>query len=247
MSKKQVTHEQNHELIKQNFEAQEAVMQKIMKQGARPYFESLPELGKAFRPHDRWIKCIDDRTPGGFHSAGSGILRPLDEVLASFKKARVAGITSHDGCGAAALYAKQNNLPGNTDEYGREWAKKIADLLDVTYENIEVDKPHNARVCYYDNTARFNYKEVDGLLPGFIISRGIQSEAVSINEAGISTTIATGDHGFGKLITEQKPFLFLIIAKSEKELEDLKNELAPVQTKFGRQVKIDGFIAPKYE
>jgi len=237
--------EHNHELLSQHFKEQEEVMQKIYRTGARSYFESLPDLVKAFSPHDRWIRCIDDRTPGGYHSAGSGILRKEEEVLASFRAAQVQGITSHDGCGAAAMYAQKNSLTSNPDEYGKRWSEQIAGKLGVPYKHIEISKPHNARICYYDGTRRFNFSNVDSLLPGFIVSRRIQDSATSINEAEITANIALGDHGFGKLITEDRPFVVVAIGQSEKELEEFKKELTPTLSNFGNKVKIDGFVAPK--
>ena len=247
-------HHQGHnkeELIK-SFGDNQLIMEEIYKNGFSSYVESLKDLSKAFEGNDHCIRCMDEGTPGGLHSAGSGILRDEAEVLKAFKKAGVKKITSHDGCGAAGLYAKANNLDvSKADEYGKEFAKNLAKKLGIPYEHIsssEMNRPSNnhiARIAYYDNTGDFNYTKVKGLPAGFIISRGIQGAKDSIAEAIVAVNIATGDHGFGSLITDENPFVISVIAKNKGELEKIQSELSGLKESFGKKIIIDGFIAPK--
>ena len=50
--------------------------------GFAGYVVSLSNLSDAFRPRDRALRCIDGRTPGGVHLAGSGILMGIDKAKA---------------------------------------------------------------------------------------------------------------------------------------------------------------------
>jgi len=97
------------------FEAQQTIMERIKEIGFAEYAETLPNLGDAFdlekhKPADNLhccICCMDERTPYGVHSAGSGILLTDADFDAYFKKSGADSISSHDGCGAAKLYAKK--------------------------------------------------------------------------------------------------------------------------------------------
>ena len=42
--------------------------------GLRSYVVSLSNLPDAFKLADRFVRCIDERTPGGVHLAASGLL-----------------------------------------------------------------------------------------------------------------------------------------------------------------------------
>jgi len=243
---------ENLEKIKQKaFKEYQEIMEQIYADGFSKYAEKLDNLNEAFEGCDNCVRCVDEGTPGGVHSAGSGILRDENEVIESFKKAGVKKITSHDGCGAAAYYAKLNDLDSTkSDEYGKEWSQKIATALDIPYEHIDASDMnrsiefHNARISYYDGTGKFDYSKVEGLPPGFIISRNIQSLDVSLEEVGISQQIALGDHGFGELFSQDNPFLIVAIAESEEALAELKEELSNLEN-LPKTVTIDGFVTPK--
>jgi hypothetical protein len=244
----------NHhfEEIKKDFEGQQEIMSKIYDNGFENYSSSISDLPEAFINHDHCMRCMDEGTPGGLHSAGSGILRNEEEVLEAFKKAGVKEISSHDGCGAAGLFVKAKGLDSsNSDEYGKEWAKNIAEKLGVPYKHIsysEMNRPsdhHVSRVAYYDGTGKFDYSKVKELPTGFIISRGIQRMVDSTAEAEVAFKIATGAHGFGDLITEENPFIVCVIADNEVELANLKSELADLEYAFGKKILIDGFLKPQ--
>ena len=245
-------HHSNLEKVKNLFEVQQGIMQEIYRNGFQAYVDKLVNIEESFPDHDYEICCIDEGTPEGFHSAGSGILRDKEEVIEAFRKAGVQKITSHDGCGAAALYAKANNLDlTKSDEYAKEWSKTIAKELGVPYDHIssaEMNRPsdmHIARVAYYDNTGKFNYSKIQGLPIGFIISRKIQSSDDSIAEAKISFDIACSDHSFGSLIDGNNQFLIVPIGDSPEVVEELKAELLPLIEELGERAKVDGFYLKK--
>jgi len=201
---------------------------------------------------ERCVHCIDERTPGGLHSAGAGILRPKEDVIEEYRKAGVTKVTAHAGCGAAVLYCRREGLDeSKADEYARDWAKDIADALGVPYEYIgfeEMKGPaefHIARTAYYDETASFNTDKVDGIPPGFVISRGNQSKDDSLAELGVSLSIAFGDHGYGELFTEDDPFVIVAIGKSEHDLAETLREIKELTHPYGEKVQVDGFVAPQ--
>jgi len=238
---------------KELFNGQQYLFKEIYKNGFSNYVQNLKNFKEAF-VSSKCICCMDEGTPHGLHSAGSGILRDKGEVLEAFKAAGVNEITSHDGCGAAGLFAKAHNLnPLEADEYGKKWAQEIAAELGVSYRHIsssEMSRPkefHIARVAYYDATGKFDYSKVKDLPSGFIISRGIQTSGTSVSEANVAFNIATGDHGFGTLVNKNDPFIVVAIAKDEEELALLMNELEEIKRATNDQIKIDGFIAPKIE
>ncbi|MFA6324769.1 MAG: hypothetical protein WCX46_00895 [Candidatus Paceibacterota bacterium] len=244
-------HKNLHEQEKSNlFIGQQNLFDQIYKNGFQNYTQGLPSINEAFIENHSMC-CIDEGTPHGIHSAGSGILRDKEEVLTSFRDAGVTEITSHDGCGAAGLYAKSKGLDlSKSDEYAKEWSKEIAKELGVPYRHIsstEMSRPkglHVSRVAYYDGTGKFDYSTTKELPAGFIISRAIQSIGTSISEATVSFNIATGDHGFGELINQKNPFMIVAIGKDQEHLDKLLNELNDVKGVMGDKVKIDGFIAP---
>ena len=235
------------------FNKQQELFEPIYKIGFSNYVKHLENLELAFSSKNHCVCCMDEGTPGGFHSAGSGILREEEEVLSAFKNAGVTEITSHDGCGAAGLYVKAHNLdPLKADEYGKEWSKKIAAKLGVPHRHIsfsEMNRPkdfHISRVAYYDGTGAFDYSKVKELPAGFIISRAIQTNGTSIAEASVAFNIATGDHGFGNLVNKENPFIIVAVAKDKEQLDLLMNELEEVKRATNDQIKIDGFVAPNF-
>ena len=176
------------------FVSQQEIMQKIGEAGFAKYAESLPNLADAFNleKHNasdglcHCICCMDERTPYGVHSAGSGILLSDKEFDEYFEKTGADSISSHTGCGAAKLYAEKMGLVGDPDVIAREWAERKAKEKGVPHIHLEVEKPsHYARVCYYDGTGRFNYQGVN-LPVGFVVNRGNLNKEASLNISTIS-------------------------------------------------------------
>ena len=239
------------------FESQQEIMRKISEVGFAAYAETVPNLADAFdlekhkalEESGRCICCMDERTPYGIHSAGSGILLSDADFERYFKESGADAISSHTGCGAAKLYCEKMGLVGDPDTIARQWAEKKAKEKGVPHVHLEVEKPfHNARVCYYDGTGKFNYKGVEGLPAGFVVGRKYMSKDASLGEGGVARNIIFGDHGFGEeLLNAENPFMFVAIADTEKEMAAFKKELLELTDSLGDNVVIDGFVAPKSE
>ena len=237
------------------FEKQQEIMRKIKEVGFATYSETITNLKDAFdlekhKPAENLGKCIccmDERTPYGIHSAGSGILLEDKDFNAYFEKSGADSISSHTGCGAAKLYAEKMGLVGDPDAIAREWAERKAKEKGVPHVHLEVEKPfHFARVCYYDGTGKFNFNGVEGLPAGFVVGRKNMSKEASLGEGGVARNIIFGDHGYGEeLLDEENPFMFVAVATSEKQRKELENELAELTKSFGKKVLVDGFVAPR--
>ncbi len=238
------------EAVRLAFEKQNETMKRLNEMGATAYVASLENLSDAFRLEEKCLHCIDERTPGGLHSAGSGILRPREDVVRSFRQTGVTEVTSHDGCGAAVLYCRREGIDESlAPEEAKKWAKEIAEELGVPYKHIgfeEMSGPadfHFARTSYYDATAKFNV--IPGLPEGFVISRGIQKKEDSLAELGVSLNIAFNPRNFGDLFTEENPFVIVAIGKTPEDLEAMKTEISELAHEYGEKVRVDGFVAPE--
>lgn len=225
-------------------------MQKIAEVGFAEYAKTLPNLADAFdlEKHkagqaQKCVCCMDERTPFGVHSAGSGILLSDDDFEKYFAEAKPDAISSHDGCGAGKLYAKKIGFEGDSDQLAEKWAEKKAKEKGVVHIHLGVEKPfHFARVCYYDGTGKFNYEAVEGLPAGFVVGRKFMTKEASLAECAVAKNIIFGDHGFGNLLNTENPFLFVAVAESESQIDELKKELTEMAGNYGTEVKIDGFI-----
>lgn len=237
------------------FESQNSIMENIYNHGMQEYVNHLNNLKEAFCPSDLNVRCIDEGTTGGIHLAGSGILLGLEKAAEMLKKSGAEGITSHEECGAAGLFAKSNGLDiSQADEYGKEFAKKLAEVTGLPYKGHialnTMKRPsglHIARVAYYDGSGSFNFDQVEGLPAGFEVDRKFLNNEYAREEATVCVNIAMGGHGFGELITEKAPFLLVVIGDSsdgEFGIKNLIKELEPVADSFGGRVKIDSFVIP---
>lgn len=174
---------------------------------------------KAICLADGSVRCIDGRTPSGIHLAGSGILLGLngaEKFVRSVRSARrnVEVITWHSDCGAAFVWSEQNG--GKVDSNARMFAEKLAGRVGARAEKIKnkgEDGFHHERVAYYDDTGLFDWSQVD-LPAGFIISRRYLDfdPDYAMSELEMTIEIALGDHGFGGLFSEQRPFLVVLVA-----------------------------------
>lgn len=243
------------QIAKQEWEKQERNVLKIYALGAAAHFKKIENLNKAFQLKDHSIRCIDEGTPNGIHMAGSGILLSEEKAVEALKKANADGVYSHEECGAAGLYAKANSLdPAKADEYGKEWAVKIAAKAGIPYKGHigigEMKRPsglHIARVAYYDGTGKFDCSVDDNMPAGFVISRRFLEKDYALEEAKVSVSIALGGHGYGELITKDDPFLIIVIgdpSNPEFSVDKLKAELSGIEKVHAGRVMIDGFVAP---
>lgn len=199
---------------------------------------------------DRTVRCIDEGASGhGLHLAGSGILLGEERAYEIMKAANVDMVTSHEGCGAAALYAKEHGLDAaKADEYGQEFSKKLAERLGVPYKHIaaeEMDRPkefHHARYAIYDGTGTFNHRAIPGFPAAFVVNRRINEGGLA--EAEVSASIALGDHGFGQRFTAESPFTFIVIGDPESEefsADSLVAELEPIAVEQGGVIHIEHY------
>lgn len=227
--------------IERYWQENKDVLAKI-KQNAKSYFKGISNLADAFKLTDRSLRCMDEGTTGGIHLAGSGILLDMATVSKYLIQAKIDGVYSHAECGAAALYAKNENLDGQfADEYGIEWAKTLAERLHLPYKgHTTIDKMkrpsglHIARVAYYDGIGSFDYARVNALPPGFIISRKYLDKEYAQKELGIAISIALGHHGFGSRIDRDHPFLVIVLA-AKGEKPDRFDQLSAEASEIARQ------------
>lgn len=243
-----MSHNQNHSHhnsdseLKEYWDKENPILEEIYNVGMKEYAKRVSDIEKAFVLKDRNLRCIDERTPGGLHLAGAGILLDLDKeelekVKEELKENNIEGVCSHAGCGAAKLYADLSGQDmSRADELARWWAKELAGILNVPYKGHigevgqeEMRKPlrfHNARVIYLDGIGKFDYSLAEGLPAGFIINCNLSMNN-ALKEAKIAASIATGDHGFGNMITKESPLLVIAIGnneKSELSLNKIKGE-----------------------
>ena len=205
----------------------------------------------AFDLADRTIRCVDEGTPGGLHSAGSGILLDMDKAVSLVKSASADGITSHEGCGAAALFCRQKGIdPAQADKVARQWAQKLAQAAGMPYKGHigaeQMTRPaqfHNAVAVYYDGTGQFNPARAKMLPHGFVVSRKYFGAA----DLELCISIALGDHGFGKLFTRQNPFYVIAVStnnNAEFAPEKLQAEVQPLLEKYQGRVALVSLVSP---
>lgn len=243
----------HHEDLLKYWHEQEPLFQEVRKLGWQKYLTSL-NLPRGFELKDRKLRCIDEGTPGGLHLAGSGILVSKSEAVDFVKQAGVTGIYSHAGCGAAALYAKNKGLDvDRADDYGAAWAQELAQITGLPYEGHialnDLARPaefHIARVIYYDASGSFDPSLVEGLPPGFVISRKYLSPAYAQQEVDIAAGIVLGEHGFKELVSSHNPIYVVMIGdnRSGLNLEALSQELMSVTKRYQGVVEVSGFLKP---
>src|SRR3989344_7706927 len=178
----------------------------------------IADLAEAFRLKDRVLRCIDERTGGGLHLGGSGVL--LSNAIEVVRSMNVEAITSHAGCGAAKMAAAEAGIPvERVEHYAEQWSRTLARQLGVPYQGHLPVTPefHIARVAYYDGTGQFDWSHIPGGLPaGFTISRKYLDPEYAKREIDIAASIAMGDHGYGDLISQSpySQFVFVAIGSS---------------------------------
>ncbi|MBI2601227.1 hypothetical protein HYW42_04685 [Candidatus Daviesbacteria bacterium] len=210
-------------------------------------FDSLPDRGRAFSLQDQILRCIDEGTVGGVHLAGSGLFY-RDKIGSDFR-GRVHGVYSHEGCGAAKLFAQTHGIQvENTDGVGDQEAKEIAGILQVPYLGripaegmMRPREIHVARAVYYVGSREFDPAAIN-LPPGFVINREMISDAsYALAEVELATQIAQGEHGFGDSFTGETP-LFIVAVSDRKThsvpLERLAEELTDLSKRL-RAVELD--------
>lgn len=225
-------------------------MEKIYREFDKFKEMCLQNAENLFKLPNREIACADERVIGpGIRIAGSGILMPEDELFAIWKNTEADGVWSHADCGAAKLFAEQNNInSAKADTYARERIMELAKKFDIRYLGHKIVTPdfHPARVLYYDASGRFNYGEARefGFPYGFVVSRRYLGRYRSKETAQMLTSIAFGDHGFGeKFFSSENPFVLIPIAdatSSRLKLQSLITELEPIRLTYKDKISIKG-------
>lgn len=193
---------------------------------------------------DRWIRCIDEGTPGGLHLAGSGILlgedweESLERAAEVVREMDADGISWHRGCGAVAHYVKSHNeVKDDVDEVAERFARELAVKVALPCREQMLMRPgglHIARAVYYDGAGQFDPSRVEGLPSGFVISRRYLSKAYALKEAEMAVGIALGHHGFSELFTREQPLLLVAVGGDG----GLERELTEVAKPYGRRVTV---------
>ena len=200
-----------------------------------------------FENGEACLCCIDEGTEKGlFRAAGSGILmndKERAKMVDYLQAMGVKGVRSHQGCGAAELYCKQNGISADhVEEVAKQKAQEMAIQIGVPYlGHIEkLSRPaefHYARTAYYDATGQFNQAaSKDKLPPGFVISRRYMNDHTAFDNLKLSIQIALGQHGFGKKITHEKPMLLIVLADPNDSMFDLDAMRAEMRT-FMKQLE----------
>jgi len=232
--------------------------------GFAGYVVSLSNLSDAFRPRDRALRCIDGRTPGGVHLAGSGILMGIDKAKAFAQAAKADRITYHEDCGAARKWAMENHRGADeATACAREFAEALADALSLPCAETPLAGPagfHNETAIYYDGTGRFDASRLSSLPKGFIISRPYFGDdfPAALEEVKLAIGTALGEHGFGELFTPEHPLRVVAIGHrggttaagkgagapsgGTLSLEQLTEELGLLELQDPKRVAIEGFV-----
>jgi len=236
------------------------VIDKILRGGSEVYFSTLLGIEKAFHLHDLVIRCMDGRTPGGVHLAGSGVLLGLKGMVrfaaeVTSKYGHLEAVTYHADCGAAAAIAGKKGADPFVvaESFAREAGKVLGIETVYEIENQGWEGFHHERVIYYDGTGRFDWQNVLGLPVGFVVSRAYLGFDVPYaqKELAVASDIALKPHdrhghGFGEMFTANLPLLIVPIGESAKQLALLTGEAQDVVSHLPRsyqgRVKVDGFV-----
>lgn len=181
-------------------------------------------------------------------TAGAGILaRERQKTIFQNNKDQIRGIVSHRECGAAGIYAQNNNLEGDIDTIADQAAMQVAQNLKTTFMGRITPRRrpfglHVARAIYYDGTERgFEASKVETLPIGFGISRGFAGREAGMDNARLAKSIALGETGFGNQFTEETP-LYLVGISDNKEgsipSAVLRGELEEIKDSSNIEVKL---------
>ncbi len=195
------------------FKNEEARISEILNLGINNFVKDKSTL---FGLKERTLKCMDERTPGGVHLAGAGILLGLNNAVQFVKEAKIDKVTWHKECGAVALALMKRGehpTPDEIDQRAQEFSEELAKEAEIEVEEeimAGVTSFHAARAIYFDNTGEFN---VTSNLPcGFVISRKYLDKDYASEELKIAVSIAFGDHGFGEMFSVEQPLLVVAVS-----------------------------------
>lgn len=222
--------------------------------GVEAYIQrEVSDIREAFQLKDRCARCIDERTVGGIHLAGCGILLGKERAVEILRAAGVDSVSSHSGCGAATL--AYDNLPPegkatypDAQSYAIAWTKELAEQLGVPYKHFEVEPEfHFARVIYYDGTGTFDPSAVSTLPRGFMVSRKYLDTKDALYDLNLAVEIALGPHGVGDRVQGEGTQLLIIPIGTADDpklsLDALMREIGEMKEEYKGKIKVDGFTA----
>lgn len=217
------------------------------------------DLESAFKDQPDELGCCDGRIcHHRFGLAGECVLLTPDEQAEFIRRHRgkIKVVTSHDGCGAAAIKFRQLEEKGEflpigvttPDQLGARYCQELAMKLGAEYRHTsarELSGPvHNERAIYLDGTGRFNPGALKELPAGFICS----GPALGLGPGYIRTEIETlagialGDNGFGVRFNQDNPIYVVISADNQDQLGTLKQVAGRAAEKFAGRLAVDGFV-----
>jgi len=228
------------------FKKEENRITEILHQGINNFIKDKKAL---FNIKERVLKCMDERTPGGIHLAGAGILLGIEKAVEFVKKAKITKVTWHRDCGAVALSLKnevKNPSAEEINDRAKEFTEELASKAGINSSEEEMQGEtayHCARAIYYDNTGEFN---INNEVPtGFVISRKYLDKEYAQEELKIAASIAFGSHCFGDLFSVDQPLLVVAVSELgqidsiDLEIEEALMNLS--EYKEGR-IKLDQII-----
>jgi len=174
--------------------------------------------------------------PDILRTAGSGILH--GDITHILRPPQVQGMLAHDWCGAAGVYARENNLTGNADDHGAQRIEQIAQATEVDYYGriLPTARPrefHDARAVYYDGTRKgFEASRISTLPKGFGVSRGFFGSQIGESDAALATFIAASGNMRSPHFTPQSPFYLVAISDDRPgsvPMEKLRDELSNIR------------------
>ena len=234
--------------------------------GMERYIQNHPEFNKDFfNKEKRCLCCMDERTAKGtLNLPGSGILIEGEKAQEAFRQrlqeAEIEGVYSHDGCGAAKLYAKEHGI-NDPNKAAVEYAQNLALKLGIEYKgHLKTSGDHPGRVVYYDTTGYLNRESPvwqEKMPTGFAISRHVLNEREGMDALLLAVKIAFSEHGegFGRF-TESDPLSLVYVLPDtqadqaltqqqlQQELERCYQKLVEELPQIKGKIRIEGFHAP---
>lgn len=159
----------------------------------------------------------------------------------------------HEGCGAVrGVYAGAKNITAEEAEADAlAWAKELEAELggdgEIEILPVAPKEFHNAQCAYIVFTENFNVQAAGEVLsPGFVISgTAVDMDHVAA-QVGVAVSIAFGSHGFGDRFTKEHPFVLVVVANTEMDVQKIASDpvLQGLVAENNGRVKIDTFVAP---
>ena len=187
------------------------------------------------RGTSRVCKCMDGRTKGGLHLAGSGLLLwhtfGDEATIDVMGRMRLEGICSHEDCGAAKLVAKKLGRD-DPDVLAKWWAQHVAERLDIRYFGHFPVKHdfHPETMIVLDGTGRGQWTSAT-LPERMVLNAKHPAREYVAEEFGIGLSIIFGPSGMGEVLSSNFPLIVLAVGdprpdgREAEELFDLASRV----------------------